>query len=237
MFYNYAYLDLRRPGRFAYHGMSVSFLFEPFLIGKGKGVRWSQQRSRNRYFKARMEELRACGWLPFELVVLFNKTESESVSLDLEKEAIASVGRDDMRTGPLLNMTSGGDNSFVPGRVVSERHKAILRARKGVKYPNSRRGERHPNFGKKHSQERRSVKADLFRRNNPRARSWIIVYPDGTTEKIPSLNDFCSRHGLQHSAMIGVCDGKRNHHHGFKCLRLPKICKIALDMKYAIVLR
>ena len=36
MHYVYAYLDPRKPGKYSYKGLNVSFLYEPFYIGKGK---------------------------------------------------------------------------------------------------------------------------------------------------------------------------------------------------------
>ena len=36
IYYNYVYLDPRKPGRYIYDDINVSFLYEPYYVGKGK---------------------------------------------------------------------------------------------------------------------------------------------------------------------------------------------------------
>ena len=45
---------------------------------------------------------------------------------------------------------------------------------------------------------------------------WQFLAPDGTMHKFQNLNEFCREHGLHHSAMIHVRDGKRPHHKGWR---------------------
>jgi group I intron endonuclease len=50
-------------------------------------------------------------------------------------------------------------------------------------------------------------------------RKWQFVAPDGTLHEFKNLNEFCREHGLHHSAMVHVRDGKRPHHKGWRAYR------------------
>ena len=39
IYYVYVYLDSRKPGIYYYHGLDYTFKYEPFYVGKGKGLR------------------------------------------------------------------------------------------------------------------------------------------------------------------------------------------------------
>ena len=41
-FYVYVYLDPRKPGRYLYGDQQVTYLFEPFYVGKGKNNRLNE---------------------------------------------------------------------------------------------------------------------------------------------------------------------------------------------------
>jgi len=46
---------------------------------------------------------------------------------------------------------------------------------------------------------------------------WAITFPDGNTETIKSLTQFCKEHKLSQGNMTEVANGKRKQHKGFKC--------------------
>ena len=61
MYYNYVYLDPRKPGKFEFE--SICFLFEPLYVGKGKDDRCYEhlknyKRIDNTIFRAKLEHLK-----------------------------------------------------------------------------------------------------------------------------------------------------------------------------------
>jgi len=103
-FYVYIYLDIRKPGRYSYD--SISFLYEPFYVGKGHGNRYSDFKSHNNFCYNKIKKIQ----LTNEVVsILVRSNLSEKDSLDMEKQLIKEVGRQNLKTGPLTNFTDGGE--------------------------------------------------------------------------------------------------------------------------------
>lgn len=49
---------------------------------------------------------------------------------------------------------------------------------------------------------------------------WLVEYPNGDYKIIKSLAKFCRENGLGHGHMVAVSLNKRNHHKGYKCIKL-----------------
>lgn len=52
-------------------------------------------------------------------------------------------------------------------------------------------------------------------------RKYVVTSPDGETYEIFGLKAHCDKFGLNHSAMSQVGLGKKSHHKGWKCKKLP----------------
>lgn len=121
VFYVYALLDTRKPGDFRYGRWK--FKFEPFYIGKGcKGRRFdhleimakgmnrkvSDFKHRSQYWKyCKIRAIfKATGEMPKVIRKRVRLTEQEA--FDLERRAIAHIGRADLKEGPLINSHDGG---------------------------------------------------------------------------------------------------------------------------------
>ena len=52
------------------------------------------------------------------------------------------------------------------------------------------------------------------------SKEYIIFYPDGKSEKIKNLNDFCKKNNLNQGNMCSVASGRLDSHKGYKCLKL-----------------
>jgi hypothetical protein len=112
-FYVYALLDPRKPGPF-YYG-NWKFDFEPFYVGKGYGKRaYVHDKISNACNAFNPEKnciiqkiKRETGDLHY--IVTKRKGLTEQKALDLEILLISRIGRVQLKAGPLVNKTQGGD--------------------------------------------------------------------------------------------------------------------------------
>lgn len=132
-FYTYVYLDPRKPGQYQYDNLPFSFLYEPFYIGKGKGRRYKDHLREcvvttcNTHKNNRIRKIKRDGFEPLISKLKENLTEDEAFSL--EREYILTIGRRDKKTGPLTNLTEGGDG---PSDISEETRQKLSRLCKGV---------------------------------------------------------------------------------------------------------
>lgn len=122
--YVYVYLDVRKKkGRYVYtcpSGKQVIFSYPPYYVGKGKGYR-SQAHLRdalkadldlgsaNRMKIGITRKILDSGRVPKILVIPTRL--SPSVALAFEIDLIAGIGRRNLKTGPLTNLTDGGEGN------------------------------------------------------------------------------------------------------------------------------
>jgi hypothetical protein len=211
-FFNYIYVDLRKPGHYSYEGLNISFLYEPFYVGKGKDKRW-KSKHRNPYVKNIVNILGD----PINFTILINICTDEKFVLFEEIRIISLIGKSS-NGGPLRNFTDGGEGTS--GHVQSEEHRQKNRkshlGRKHTKESkkligNSSRGEKHYRFGKHCSQE-------IINRikETKSKRIYQISFPSGEIKIIKNLNEFCKENNLNHSNMYQVLKGKVCHCKGYK---------------------
>ena len=91
---------------------------EHIYVGKGQNGRAFTMKGRNLHLVNRVKAIKAAG---AEVQVGILCVESSELALLVEIEAIAKFGRRIEGTGPLLNITPGGEG--VSGRKLSEEHK------------------------------------------------------------------------------------------------------------------
>lgn len=130
--YNYILVDPRNPGKYSYEGLNFSLLFEPFYVGKGKGYRKNKHTCKCNLTKTmksrKIQAILNCGHDLRDYVVQVNKDLCESEAYNYEIELIKIIGRVQLKTGPLSNMTDGGSG------VGSVYIKKINGSRKGKTY-------------------------------------------------------------------------------------------------------
>ena len=82
---------------------------EPFYVGKGTGRRHLKHLKRSDHceFVHRIQKIKRSGLLP-TIEIICDRIDEEFAFL-VEIEAIDFYGRKDLRAGPLLNLTNGGD--------------------------------------------------------------------------------------------------------------------------------
>ena len=131
IFYVYVYLDPRKPGDYNYG--EYHFDYEPFYVGKGSkeraydhlyGNKW------NRYVASKIKKIQCICDNP--IIIKYQEQLLENESFNIEIKMIKTIGRQDLKRGPLCNQTDGGDGSsgaIVPRDVV-ERRAEKIRGRK-----------------------------------------------------------------------------------------------------------
>lgn len=148
LFYVYIYLDPQKFGRFSYE--NLSFLYEPFYIGKGQGKRYCDHLRRlskleNKHFRNRILKIVEANQDVENYILILRDSLSEQEAFELEKSLIEEIGRADLKKGPLTNLTGGGDGQrsisvetrekmrqAKLGRLLSEEHRRkIGEAQKG----------------------------------------------------------------------------------------------------------
>lgn len=105
-YYVYVYLDPDKPGKYNYG--ELSFDNEPFYIGKGTKNRcYSGIRDRIKSPKtSKIKSLIDSGKFPIIIKIFQNLSNDESCKLEIE--TIKKIGRINLKTGPLTNLTDGG---------------------------------------------------------------------------------------------------------------------------------
>ena len=135
-YYVYALLDPRKEGPFKYGKWAFSHL--PFYIGKGKGRRCYAhgkigERCYNNYKDRLISKIKRSGLSP--LVVIKRRNLQEETAFTLEESLIRKIGRHDLRTGPLVNLTNGGEG--VSGRKIPNKERVrrseSMRSRSSLK--------------------------------------------------------------------------------------------------------
>lgn len=124
----------------------------PYYIGKGRGRRYLGKHS--------------VAVPPIERIEFIETNMTEADAFALESKLILEYGRKDLGTGPLRNLTSGGEGSS-PGpelrKRLSEANKGKVPWNKGISYTTgpselksiSKTGSNHPQYGKSRTPEER----------------------------------------------------------------------------------
>lgn len=111
-FYNYIYLDPRKPGHYTFN--NISFLYEPFYVGKGKNNRYLDHikyDKRNTLKNNVVNKILDADYDLEKFVIILSKNLSEEDAFNNEIDLIKMIGRRIDETGSLCNMDEGGKGS------------------------------------------------------------------------------------------------------------------------------
>ena len=204
IFYNYIYLDPRKPGQYSYEGLNFSLLFEPFYVGRGIKNRLynhlqPSSLSKNSHNSIKINKINSIlkeGYNLKEYVFKLDNNLTLKHSKEIEIGYIWLIGRYHNNTGSLTNFRlyedSIKDNTKIYGSPK----------------------EKHPLYGKGHTQESKNKisanHANCSGLNNGRAKHYIFINKEGVKFNISgNFNKFCIDNNIGiHSAQVYVNKGK-----------------------------
>jgi hypothetical protein len=194
-------------------------LNQVFYVGKGKDVderhqqhlKAARRKKNGPAFHKKLRSMIECG-APYEFRVVF-ESPHEADAIAEERRRITSYGRRDLETGPLLNLTDGGEGSS--GRV-PEATRAIWREQRKGRKPwvfgkKFKQKKPHPRKGKTWTEAQRA--ASNARTPETRARryaKWKETYvpPVKPDEVIAALKERMSGSGNPNYGKVGYFAGK-----------------------------
>jgi len=148
--YVYVYLNPLKPGKYQYDGLNMSFLYEPFYVGRGINNRYMKHildliSNRNfehnpLKFNILKKIIKSIDIERIKDYILFYATNLSNIDAnELEQNIILSIGKRVDNSGPLSNITDGGEGSL-----------GVVPWNKGKKYHVKNKKKRMPwNKGKK----------------------------------------------------------------------------------------
>jgi hypothetical protein len=162
-YYVYALLDSTKKGIYEY-GDDLYFEYEPFYIGKGikDRIKTTLYSKEGAFKNNKIKKITRNGGTVI-VIKLFENLENEE-SYTLESLIIKKIGRRDLKIGPLVNKTDGGDGRRNP-ITTEETKRKISKTKKeqALSIPHTtetkkflreiNKGEKNPMWGKTHSDE------------------------------------------------------------------------------------
>lgn len=213
MYYTYAYL--RKEDR------------TPYYIGKGQKRRMYAAHWRGKTNFTPKDKDR--------IIVLKYFEDEESAYLH-ERYIITILGRKDLGTGILINITDGGIGGksnlseetrkklreFNQGKIITqETRQKISDANRGKKCPEHLKehfsklftGKGNPHYGKKHSPETLKKISDATKNKNLKVR-WYLT-PEKEILKVENLIEFCKENNFHYGSLVAVYNGKKSYYKGY----------------------
>lgn len=199
-YYIYIYLNPLKPGNYQYK--KFNFEFEPFYIGLGQKNRIDRHINDAKYHKKKSLKDNII------LKILKNNLEPirfklyDNITLEsasrLERYLIYLIGRRNIKSGSLSNLTTGGEGSNIITDDIKNRIKKTIGS--------NRKGKNNFNYGKKWTDEqkenasikqkethkhligdnnpskrkniRKKISESKLGEKNPNAKKWLLISPD-----------------------------------------------------------
>lgn len=230
--YVYVYLDPRKPGKYNFDLEEMSFLYEPFYVGKGTGDRllkhlteYEKNKNYNPYKNSKINKIIKENKYP--IILKYKENLLEKDAFDVEIKLILKIGKKS-KNGPLTNLCDGGDGSFSKESRTkqAETMKRLYKEGKLI-HPmlgkthkdNSKKKMSNAKLGKKFTllQKEKLKKVRCEKKNISQTLRWKVISPQGEEFVIYGLGEFCRNNNIQQAHMFEVANNRRKHHKGWKC--------------------
>lgn len=245
-FYVYIYLNPLKPGKYIYD--NITFDFEPFYVGKGKGGRFKDHlftKEGSSEKKSLINQLLESKNSPIILKTKENITEDEA--FEEEKKLIKLIGRKILNNGPLLNIQQGGEG--FSGWIITENWREKNKQGQTKRWKNCDL-EYRKNFGerirksfdnpvtkeklsknaKKYWSEDRErmisyqhllhVKEKKSKTSIEKlSKTYILISPQKERFKTNRLQEFCKNYHLCYDAVLSISNGKTISNKGWICFK------------------
>ena len=201
-FYVYVYLDVRKQGNYIYQNLFFNYC--PIYIGKGQGSRdishlkCINDNSNKTIFYNILRKLKKLNLSP--IIIRIKEHLTERTALNLEIEIIKKIGRINKKTGPLANLTDGGDSA------------TYIRSKSTIK-------KILQNWQRNDYRE----KVIDGSRNN-----WKIIFPNNSEIIIRDLAKWCKENNFSYSACKGSSK-RRKIYKGYYFINLDKNKNLSKD--------
>lgn len=184
MFYVYVYLDPRHSE--IHESDTVTFLYRPIYVGKGKGNRYKahlRKNNDNPLFESRLKELRNLGKENIPIIKVF-ESDNEDACYAFEDELVTCLGRYNTGKGPLLNLVDGGKGGSCAS---DDGLRRISEANKGKPKSQEHRDKISSSLtGVEHTEEHRDKISNTLKGNVPWNKGKTGVYSEETLDKMRS---------------------------------------------------
>lgn len=197
-YYVYALLDPRKPGiyKFSLENQEIVFQFEPYYIGKGKDGRrkdhftqFERSWNYNTIKFGKIKHIEESGYNPANYTIIIENNLSELNAHQKEKDIISLIGRIDLGTGCLANLTNGGEGSSgliskhkgkTYEEIYGEEKAEWMKEVRSIRFS----GEKNPMFGKESWCKGKHLSAETKQKLGLRAQKVKQLDQDGNLIKL-----------------------------------------------------
>jgi len=195
-FYNYIFVDLRKPGNFEYKNLNFCLLYQPFYVGKGTRNRWKHHayNKSNNYKDKLLNKLLKIYKLS-DLVIIFNHTNIEEISYHKEISLIEEIGKVVDSTGVLTNILDGGDG------MSSEYMKIHNPMNNITSEQHSKRVKETQWSGEKGRLRKEEITRTKSGENSHMSKQYLFINSDGTQITFKGLKKFCKKNNYRYGLL------------------------------------
>lgn len=212
-YYIYVYLDTRKPGKFIYD--DLIFKYEPFYVGQRKKYRCTSglKNGGSKFKRNKINKIIKEGFSP-KIIKLYENLEFDT-AIKLEIEIISKIGRHDLKKGPLVNLTDGGE-----GTTNISKESQLKKSKKLL-------GRKRTEESKEKMRQARKEYFDAGNTTWNKGKKWSKEMRLKLTNKANTGKEFSEEHKNKMSL-----NAKKQIMEGKSIIKFREVCQYTLDDKF-----